>query len=128
GLVLDELARRWSAFKPWAVGRQVPREWGIIFPPEAVSVLYGLRLGIAPLTIVASWTWWVAIVAGAFYGPWLSALVGATFGITRIVVSEMSTARTTTATMATRMSKVRAIEKPLRITGAISLVLVMTFV
>jgi hypothetical protein len=120
-LIADELGRRWRAFKPLAVGRQVPREWGIVFSPEIVSVLYGLRLGIAPLTILASWVWWIAIIAAAFYGPWLSALVGATFGIVRIVVSEAATARIDTSSMACRMGKVRAIERPLRIAGALSL-------
>jgi hypothetical protein len=121
-LVADEAGRRWRPFKPLAVGKQVPREWGIVFPAETVSVLYGLRLGIAPLTILASWIWWVVIIAAAFYGPWFSALIGATFAITRIVVSEISTSRTTTNTMAARMSKVFAVEKPLRAAGALALV------
>lgn len=122
-LVADEAGRRWKAFKPLAVGRQVPREWGIVFSPEIVSVLYGLRLGIAPLTILASWVWWLAIIASAFYGPWFSALVGATFGVSRILISELSTSRTATNTMAARMSKVRAVERPLRVVGALAFVL-----
>jgi hypothetical protein len=124
-LVADEAGRRWKLAKPLAVGRQVPREWGIVFSPEVVSVLYGLRLGIAPLTILASWIWWVAIVAAAVYGPWFSALVGATFAVTRIVVSEVSTSRTTTDSMACRMEKVRRVETPLRVGAAVSLVLAM---
>jgi hypothetical protein len=124
-LLADEVGRRWRPLKPLAVGRQVPREWGIVFPAETVSVLYGLRLGIAPLTILASWIWWVAIIASAFYGPWFSALVGATFAVTRIVVSEISTSRTSTNTMATRMRKVFAVEKPLRVVGAMALVAVI---
>jgi hypothetical protein len=124
-LVADEIGRHWRPFKPLAVGRQVPREWGIVFSPEVVSVLYGLRLGIAPLTILASWVWWVAIIAAAFYGPWFSALVGATFGISRIVVSELSTAGTNSNSMASRMGKVRAVERPLRVAGALSLVVAM---
>src|SRR5687767_2268064 len=43
-LVADEIGRHWRPLKPLAVGRQVPREWGILFPPEGVSLLYGLRL------------------------------------------------------------------------------------
>lgn len=121
-LIADEIGRRWRPLKPLAVGRQVPREWGIVFSAEVVSVLYGLRLGIAPLTILASWIWWVAIIAAALYGPWFSALVGATFAISRIVVSEVATSRTTTNTMADRMSKVFKVERPLRIAGALSLV------
>jgi hypothetical protein len=121
-LFADEVGRRWRPLKPLAVGKQVPREWGIVFSPEIVSVLYGLRLGIAPLTILASWVWWVAIIAGAFYGPWFSALIGVTFGVSRIVVSELATARTTTNTMAHRMNNVRAVELPLRIVGALSLI------
>jgi hypothetical protein len=120
-LVADEIGRRWRPLKPLAVGRQVPREWGIVFSPEVVSVLYGLRLGIAPLTILASWVWWVAVIGAAFYGPWFSALVGGTFAVVRIVVSELSTACTTTSSMACRMEKVRAVERPLRIAGAVSL-------
>ena len=125
-LVADELGRRWRPFKPLAVGKQVPREWGIVFSPEVVSVLYGLRLGIAPLTILASWIWWVAIIGAAFHGPWFSALVGVAFAVTRIVVSEVSTARTTTDSMACRMAKVRAVERPLRIAGAMSLLFAIT--
>jgi hypothetical protein len=126
-LVFDEAGRRWKAFKPLAVGKQVPREWGIIFSPEAVSVLYGLRLGIAPLTILASWVWWVAIIAGAFYGPWFSALIGVTFAVSRVFTSELATARTTTNTMADRMDIVRKIERPLRVVGALSMVFTAGF-
>jgi hypothetical protein len=125
-LVADEVGRRWRPLKPLAVGKQVPREWGIVFSPEIVSVLYGLRLGIAPLTILASWVWWVAIIAGAFYGPWFSALIGVTFGVSRVVVSELATARTTTNTMAERMGKVRVVERPLRVIGALSMVFAVT--
>lgn len=125
-LVADGIGRRWRPLKPLAVGKQVPREWGIVFRPEVTAVLYGLRLGIAPLTILASWVWWVAIVVAALHGPWFSALVGATFAVTRIVVSELSTARTNTETMACRMGKVFAIEKPLRVAGALSLVVAMS--
>jgi hypothetical protein len=121
-LIADEVGRRWRFLKPLAVGRQVPREWGIVFPAEIVSVLYGLRLGIAPLTILASWIWWVAIVAGAFYGPWLSAFIGTTFAVVRIVTSELATSRTTTESMACRMTKVRATERPLRIAGVVAVV------
>jgi hypothetical protein len=119
-LIADEIGKRWRRLKPLAVGRQVPREWGIIFSPEAVSVLYGLRLGIAPLTIVASWLWWVAIVCASFYGPWLSALVGATFGASRILISELSTSRTDAESMACRMENVQKIERSLRIAAVIA--------
>jgi hypothetical protein len=73
--------------RPPSSGRQVPREWSRVFPLRTVAVLYGSRLGVAPLTILNTWMWWAALVVGASLGPWTSVLVGLTFGSTRGVLT-----------------------------------------
>ena len=73
--------------RPPAVRKQVPAYWGRIFDPRTVALLYGARLGIGPLTILPTWLWWAALLVGAAQGPWPSALVGATFAITRTITS-----------------------------------------
>lgn len=72
---------------PPSVRRQVPAYWGRIFDARTVAVLYGARLGIGPLTILPTWLWWAALVAGAAEGPWTSAFVGATYAVVRTIVS-----------------------------------------
>ncbi|HUQ39897.1 MAG TPA: hypothetical protein VM030_07050 [Acidimicrobiales bacterium] len=72
--------------QPWAVRRQVPREWGRIFPPAGAALLYGARLGVGPLTILSTWLWWAAVVGAAGLGPGPSALVGAGFGMVRTLL------------------------------------------
>lgn len=71
---------------PFSTLRQVPHLWGRIFSAPTVAVLYGARLGVGPLTILRTWLWWAALLAGASAGPLWSAVVGATFGAARIVV------------------------------------------
>lgn len=72
---------------PLALGRQVPREWARLFPIRAAAVLYGARLGVAPLTILNTWLWWAALVVGASTGVWTSVLVGLAFGLWRGVLT-----------------------------------------
>jgi hypothetical protein len=78
---------------PWSVRRQVPQVWSRLFGPATVAVLYGLRLGIGPATILATWWWWAATVVSVPAGPGPAALVGATFGVTRVVVMHVAVAR-----------------------------------
>jgi hypothetical protein len=103
-LVLDALG--WP--RPLAVRRQVPQLYGRWFGARTVAVLYGARLGVGPLTILATWTWWAALVVGASLGPWLSALVGTAFALSRTATMLVAVAGTDTGTaMSTRIAAVR---------------------
>ena len=73
------------AVAPLSVLRQVPQLWGRLFSPRVVAILYGARLGVGPLTILRTWLWWGAFLAGSSAGPWWSAGVGLAFGATRVV-------------------------------------------
>ena len=103
-LALDAVGRP----RPVAVRRQVPQVWGRYFGARTVAVLYGARLGVGPLTILATWTWWAALVLGASLGPWPSAAVGATFAVARTatMTTAVAGARTGTA-MSARIATVR---------------------
>lgn len=76
-----------ARIRPPAARSQVPAYWGRIFDARLVALLYGARLGVGPLTILPTWLWWAALVLGAAEGPWPSALVGATFALTRTLTS-----------------------------------------
>lgn len=84
-LVLDLAAARRAGFRPPAVGRQVPVAWGRLFGARLAAALYGARLGVGPLTILHTWTWWAALLVGASLGPWTAAALGATFALVRTV-------------------------------------------
>jgi hypothetical protein len=84
-LVLD-LGMVTRVAPPFSVLRQVPMLWGRIFSAPTVAVLYGARLGVGPLTILRTWLWWGAFLAGASAGAWWSLAVGAVFGTSRVVV------------------------------------------
>lgn len=86
-LGLDAVAGHRPSLRPLAVRRQVPQAWGRLFGARLVAVLYGARLGVGPLTILRTWTWWAALVVGASLGPWPSAGVGACFALTRAVTT-----------------------------------------
>ena len=102
------------------VRRQVPPEWGRIFGAREAAVLYGCRMSVGPLTILTSWTWWVAFALGASAGPFAAALVGAMFHISRAATMELATSGV--RSMAARMAVVRASERGVALTGAIVLV------
>lgn len=72
-----------AGVRPLAVGKQVPQAWGRLFGARLTAVLYGARLGVGPLTILRTWTWWAAFVVGASLGPWPSAAIGAAFALSR---------------------------------------------
>lgn len=63
-LVLDVLYDRSGRPVPWCVGRQVPRAWGHRNGTWWAALRYGLRLGVAPATILTSWCWWGALAIG----------------------------------------------------------------
>lgn len=103
-LVLDLAGRP----RPLAVRRQVPQLYGRWYGARTVAALYGARLGVGPLTILATWTWWAALVVGASLGPWLSAAVGATFALARTATMLGAVAGTRTGTaMSARIAAVR---------------------
>ena len=83
GLALDLVALRVGRPLPPTHGGQVPRIWSSLLPPRVVAVLYGARLGVGPLTILSTWTWWAVTLGSALLGPAPAALVGATFGLVR---------------------------------------------
>jgi hypothetical protein len=95
--------------RPWAVRRQVPREWGRVFPPAGAALLYGARLGVGPLTILSTWLWWAVVLAAATLGPGPSALVGTAFGVVRCVVM-VAVASVAAHDMPRRMAAVRSAE------------------
>ncbi len=84
---LDAAALAFGGPRPPAGGRQVPREWGRLFRPTTVAALYGARLGVGPLTILSTWTWWAVTVASGLMGPASAALVGGVFGLVRMLIT-----------------------------------------
>ncbi|MEM9132858.1 MAG: hypothetical protein AAGE88_10970 [Actinomycetota bacterium] len=86
-VILDLAALLVGGPRPPAGGRQVPREWGRLLRPTTVAALYGARLGVGPLTILSTWTWWAVTIAAGLMGPAPAALVGGTFGLIRMLVT-----------------------------------------
>ncbi len=127
-VTLDLLRARtgWAALRPWAVHRQVPIEWGTMFPAPVTAVLYGARLGVGPLTILTSWTWWSMLGVGASFGPWWSALVGAAFAVARTAIMTLVVSGATGdgRAMSRRIARVTGAEGRVRGATAIALVLV----
>ncbi len=87
GASLDRLQLLVGRPHPLTSGRQVPREWGRLFGPHTVALLYGARLGVGPLTILSTWTWWSVTLASALIGPITAVTVGAVFGFVRLLVT-----------------------------------------
>ncbi len=77
------LARRGRPV-PWAVGRQVPLEWGRIFSPATAAILYGARLGVGPATVLSTWTWWAMFVVAGLDGVGTAAVAGVAFHLARV--------------------------------------------
>lgn len=97
---------------PLAVQRQVPVEWGRLFPPRTTAVLYGARLGVGPLTILRTWTWWAAVVVAAACGPWVGAATGAAFAVSRTITMEVAVRRIREGiAMSRRVASLRAAER-----------------
>jgi hypothetical protein len=112
-LVADLAWRRWRAPRPLSVGSQVPQAWGRILAPATAATLYGLRLGIGPLTILNTWRWWAGSLIAASLGPGHAAAAGATFGALRTIVVVV-VARGAEPSMVERMATVRAAERRAR--------------
>jgi hypothetical protein len=99
---------------PLSVRRQVPQAWGRIFGPRTVAVLYGARLGVGPLTILRTWLWWAAFIAGASAGPWWSAAASGLFGVERVA------AMLAVGTRAGRVQRVERMVVPLFAVAALA--------
>ncbi len=84
-----------SRFHPWDVGRQVPSEWGRFFSEPTTAALYGARLGVGPLTILTSWTWWAGLFLAGLHGPLVAAGVASVFHVVRVVVMVVGVAGST---------------------------------
>ncbi len=85
GVLADLVRLSTGRPKPIARRSQVPREWGTIFSPPVVAILYGARLGVGPLTMLSTWLWWSAWLASGLLGPMAAVSCGATFGLARVV-------------------------------------------
>jgi hypothetical protein len=108
----DVARARWGRPTPWAVGRQVPVAWSRLFEPEVAAGLYGLRLGVGPLTILSSWLWWAAFVVGASAGPVAGAVAGIAFALARtaVTVAVAATGADGGAAMARRVARLARID------------------
>lgn len=92
-VVLDVVKVRTGRPAPIAVGRQVPIEWGRMFDPRVVAVLYGARLGVGPMTILSTWLWWATTIGAALVGVGTSVVVAAVFGLVRMLVTVAASQR-----------------------------------
>ncbi|MEM9566228.1 MAG: hypothetical protein AAGA93_26645, partial [Actinomycetota bacterium] len=86
GVALDTIRLLAGRPGPPTVGRQVPREWARLLPLPVAAGLYGARLGVGPLTILSTWTWWSFTLAAALQGPVAGAAAGAVFGVVKLSV------------------------------------------
>lgn len=114
-----------AGVRPLAVGKQVPQAWGRLFGARLTAILYGARLGVGPLTILRSWTWWAALVIGASQGPWPSAAVGGAFALSRTLATVLAGRGATTGLqMRDRMGTLTAAEPA--IVRSVTVVLTVT--
>ena len=104
GVALDAVRLTVGRPAPPTSGRQVPQEWGRLLSPPVVAVLYGARLGVGPLTILSTWTWWSVTIAAALTGPFAAVAVGATFGAVRLLVTVAASVRSSRNAAADRTS------------------------
>jgi hypothetical protein len=96
--------------RPFSRHTQVPMQWARLFDLRTAATLYGARLGIGPLTPIASWMWWGAAVIGASAGAWESALVGGSFGAVRMAIV-VGAGLGVEPAMAERMERLRRSER-----------------
>jgi len=109
GLLADLLLVGAGRPRPLSVQRQVPQTWGRLLPAPVAAFLYGARLGIGPATILTSWLWWGAALAGATLGPVPSALGGGAFGLVRGLTT-IAAAAVVQRSMAAGMARLRRAE------------------
>lgn len=91
-LGVDLVHRRTGHLQPIRVDGQVPREWGALFGPRTVAMLYGARLGVGPLTLLPTWLWWSVTGIASLFDAGVGALVAVAFGAARaagIVVASL---------------------------------------
>lgn len=108
--------------QPLSVRRQVPRLWARVFPLAGATILYGLRLGVGPFTILRSWFWWAGAVLAASTGAWSSAAAGALFGVVRISIQLLAVLGADAA-MPERMREVQRLERSISVPVALALLL-----
>lgn len=76
--------------RPLAVFRQVPAAFGHSSGPWWAAARYGLRMGVGPATILASWSWWAGFVMTVASGP-VGAVIGAiAFAVGRTMAMALS--------------------------------------
>ena len=85
---LGDLAR----VHPLDVGRQVPLEWGRWFSATTTALLYGARLGVGPLTVLTSWTWWAGLLLAGLHGPLVAVIATVVFHLVRVAVMVLGVA------------------------------------
>jgi len=108
-VLLDLIVQRTGQPRAPAVRTQVPVEWTTLLPLPTAAALYGVRLGVGPLTLATPWAWWVAALIGASGGAGISALVGGAFGAARILTI-LTASRVAEGAMPTRMARLRRLE------------------
>ena len=68
-----------AGIRPLAVHRQVPQQWGHGRPVGLVAARYGLRLGLAPATILTTWLWWAGPTVSVSRGVASAVVTALTF-------------------------------------------------
>jgi hypothetical protein len=106
----DAVHLRSGRLRPLAFRRQVPRAWGRLFDARTAATLYGARLGVGPLTHLATWMWWPATLAAASNGIGPSLAVGSIFGVVRMVTVVL-TSRHVEQAMPERIAALRKRER-----------------
>jgi hypothetical protein len=92
--VVADIARlRFGHPIPLSIGRQVPVEWGRLFDPRVVALLYGARLGVGPLTMLSTWLWWAATIGAALTSVATSVMIGVVFGVVRLLITVIASQR-----------------------------------
>lgn len=106
--VLADVARvRFGRPSPLSVNKQVPVEWGRLFDPRVVAVLYGARLGVGPLTMLSTWLWWAATIGAALTSVLASVVTALVFGLVRLSVTVAASHRADRAGHATWFGRLR---------------------
>ncbi|MEO1060437.1 MAG: hypothetical protein AAFZ07_03385 [Actinomycetota bacterium] len=112
-----------SRWHPIDVGRQVPLEWGRLFSETTTAALYGARLGVGPLTVLTSWTWWAGLVLAGLHGPFVAAGVAAVFHVVRVAVMALGVAGSQRSGPR-RSALIARLDRPVAVTGSVATLLV----
>lgn len=92
-VVADIVRLRLGQPIPLSIGRQVPVEWGRLFDPRVVALLYGARLGVGPLTMLSTWLWWAATIGAALTSISTSVMIGLVFAVVRLTITVAASQR-----------------------------------